>query len=62
MGIILKQHGALIEDTKVNAVFCRKYFRLHSRTFRGESTDVLLGEGGLVTGLVKKCLERKVFL
>ena len=62
MGIILKQQVAVIEDASVKQVFCRKNFRLYSRTFRGVSTEVLLRGDGLVTGLVKKCLELKAIL
>ena len=62
MGIIFKQQTAVSEVTSGNTVFCRKNFRLNSRTFRGVFTEVLLRGDGLVTGLVKKCLELKVFL
>ena len=62
MGITSKPPTAVSEDARVNTVLCRKKFRLYSRTFRGVSTDVLLRGDGLVTGLVKKCLELKVFL
>ena len=62
MGIILKQQVAVIEDASVKQVFCRKKFRLYSRMFRGVFTEVLLRGDGLVTGLVKKCLELKAIL